>query len=130
VKVKKKEENRMKLRELFERKKKKTKTPERYWDFRYINHFIRAYRHDIQELVLTMENDDNIRDVIIQDGHIVNGILGQYQQYYSRVDGVLFSKIDYPCMRVTYKGGTSQLLRCYVDINGIESYTISRMKVC
>jgi hypothetical protein len=103
--------------------------PNRYWDFAYISSFIQKYRDDIDYLELTMENDSEVREVLIKYGEIVHAVGGQYQMYGSRVDGVLNSRVDRPCMKVKYKGGNWEMLRCYEDINDIEPYTVSRKRV-
>lgn len=111
---------------LFKRQKK---TPLRYWDFSYINRFIQNNRQDIFHLELTMENDENVSEIIIKDGKMVWAISGHYQYGLTPVDGVLYSVNDYPCMKVIYKGGNYELLRCYRDVNGIEPYCISRKRI-
>ena len=111
-------------------KKNKKKVPMRYWDFNYISRFIQKYRQDIEYMELTMENDKGVQEVLIEDGKMVHAIGGQYQYGRSAVDGVLYSVNDYPCMKVVYVGGNTELLRCYIDVNDIEPYSISRKRVC
>ena len=80
--------------------KRKEREPKRYWDFSYISNFIQRYRRDIEYLELTMERDREVREILIDGGNMIHVIGGQYQQYRSEVDGVVYSAIDYPC-----KGG-------------------------
>ena len=114
------------IRKIWQRK---TLKPKRYWDFGYIADFIQKYRNDIDFLELTMEYDDCVSEVLIKDGKIVHTINGHYQRFYTPVDGVLYSVVDYPCMKVKYVGGNIEKLRCYIDINHIESFLVSRKKV-
>lgn len=114
---------------LLKKFKLKKKSPRRYWDFSYINNFIKNYRQDIDYMELTMENDENVKEVLIEDGKMIHAIAGQYQYGSSAVDGVVYSVVDYPCMKVVYKGGNAELLRCYIDVNGIEPCSISRKRV-
>lgn len=109
--------------------KTKTIKPKRYWDFGYISRFIQKYRNDIDFLELTMENDDTISEILIKDGKMIHMISGQYQQYCTPVDGVLYSVVDYPCMKVKYVGGNIEMLRCYIDVNHIESFSVSRKRI-
>lgn len=113
-------------------KKKINQTPEKYWDFSYANKFFKEYKHHINLFELRMFHDDNVCEIFIEDGQIIKTMGGSYQMYTGKIDGVMYTNLDIPCIHVIYEGGHEEWIACYVEVlNGerIGSFSESHRKL-
>ena len=110
--------------------KKKEKEPIlRLWDYSYANKFLNKYRNDIEFFELAMFHDREVREVFVEQGHLVKSMGAAYQMGSTRLDGTLGSAIDYPSIHVIYKGGNEEWIACYHVPSNVESYRESHRKL-
>ena len=87
---------------------------ERFWDFSYARKFLKEHENKIDLFELRMYNDRSVGEVFVENGKLVQELDGSYQEFQSRIDGTLYTKIDIPSIHVIYKDGKEKWLACYV----------------
>lgn len=128
----------MKLKSIFQRKRRvmyedrNTKKPcilarykaelkeqnRRFWDFSYAARFLREHRNNIQLFELRMYHDRDVGETFVENGNIVKALNGgDYQQFRTELDGVLYTIEDIPSIHVVYKGGAEEWMACYESLS-------------
>lgn len=85
----------------------------RYWDFSYAYRFLREHRNEILLFELRMYHDRDIGETFVDNGNTLKALNGSYQQFRSKLDGVLYTYVDIPAIHVVYKGGAEEWIACY-----------------